>query len=106
MPKTPTLAQVNKAMAAVSAALQDMTVPEDFEDTLNELSNTLQGIQDAIIEQTQQVLINTLAADNAELQALNQKINDLCNDLDQTTATIKTVATTVGTVASIIGGLV
>ncbi|HEY4323816.1 MAG TPA: hypothetical protein VGN20_07510 [Mucilaginibacter sp.] len=106
MPTTPTLAQVNDAMAAVNAALQDMNVPENFEDALNELSNTLQGVQDAIIEQTEQALINTLAADNAELQALNQKIKDLCNDLDQTTATIKNVSTTVGTIASIIGALV
>ncbi len=106
MPATPTLAQVNAAMAAVTAALNDMNIPDGAEDILNDLSNTLQSIQDAIIEKKEQDLVDALAADNSELQDLNQQICDLSDKLDSASETINKVSSTVGTIASIIGALV
>jgi ABC-type transporter Mla subunit MlaD len=106
MPNLPTLDQVNAAMAAVNTALQDMNVPPSFETTLNNLSNVLQGIQDAVIEKKEQDLVDALAANNDELQQLNKQISDMCKDLDQVSDTIRSVSNTVGTVASVIGALV
>jgi methyl-accepting chemotaxis protein len=106
MPNLPTLDQVNAAMAAVNTALQDMNVPVSFENTLNRLSNVLQGIQDAVIEKKEQDLVDALAANNGELQDLNRKINDMCKDLDHISDTIQSVSRAVGTVASVIGALV
>lgn len=106
MPDTPTLAQVNAAMAAVTAALNDMNIPDGAEDILNDLSNILQSIQDAVIEKTEQDLVDALAANNDELQDLNKKICDLSDKLDSASATICKVSNTVGTIASIIGALI
>jgi len=58
MPATPTLAQINAAMAAVNAASQDINIPGEMEDALNDLSNVLQGMQDAIIEKTEPDLVS------------------------------------------------
>jgi chromosome segregation ATPase len=106
MPNLPTLQQVNAAKAAVNAALQDMNVPVSFEETLNNLSNVLQAIEDAVIEKREQELVDALADNNEELQGLNSKINDMCKDLDHVATVIKSVSTTVGTVASVVGALV
>jgi archaellum component FlaC len=106
MPETPTSAQVNAAMAAVTSALADNTISEQMEDALNDLWNVLQAIQNAIIGNTEQALVAALAAQNTQLQALNQKINDLSAGLDKASATIQSVSNTVGAIASIVGALV
>lgn len=106
MPATPTLEQVNAAMEAVKEAMQDITVAPEVQVILSGLSNVLQDIQDAIIEKTLDDLVNTLAADNDELQALNDKINALAGDLGNAAASVQKVAATVGIIASIIGALI
>jgi hypothetical protein len=106
MANTPTLADVNSAMAAVTAALRDNSISSEMEDALNSLWNALQAMQDAIIEDTEKDLVTTLAAQNAELLQLNDKINKLASDLDKTSATINKVSTTLGTIISVIAGLI
>jgi len=51
-------------------------------------------------------LVDALAANNTELQALNKKINDLAGDLDKAAAAIQTVSTAVGKVAAAVAALV
>lgn len=106
MANTPTLAQVHEAMQAVNNALQDNTISEEMEDALNELCNVLQGMEDAIIQDTEEALVNALVDQNEQLQALNKKINDLACNLDTASEKIKSVSTTVGTIVSIVAALV
>lgn len=106
MANTPTLAQVHAAMQAVNEALLDNTISDEMEDALNELCNVLQGMEDAIIQDTEEALVNALADQNEQLQALNKKINDLASDLDVASEKIKSVSTTVGTIVSIVAALV
>ena len=106
MANTPTLAQVHAAMQAVNDALQDNTISEEMEDALNELCNVLQGMEDAIIQDTEEALVNALVDQNEQLQALNKKINDLACNLDTASEKIKSVSTTVGTIVSIVAALV
>ncbi|HEY4323828.1 MAG TPA: hypothetical protein VGN20_07570 [Mucilaginibacter sp.] len=102
----PTLEQVNAAMAAVDTALQDINISQDMEDALNDLSNVLQRIQNATIAGMQQSLVNALAANNADLQALNKKIADLSAELDRTAATFQSLSRTLGTVVSAVTALI
>lgn len=106
MANTPTLEQVHAAMQAVNDALQDNTISEEMEDALNELCNVLQGMEDAIIQDTEEALVNALVDQNEQLQALNKKINDLACNLDTASEKIKSVSTTVGTIVSIVAALV
>ena len=106
MANTPTLEQVHAAMQAVNDALQDNTISEEMEDALNELCNVLQGMEDAIIQDTEEALVNALVGQNEQLQALNKKINDLACNLDTASEKIKSVSTTVGTIVSIVAALV
>ncbi len=106
MSTTPTLAQINAAMAAVDAALQDTDITPELQTALDQLSNVLQGMYDATVAKTEQDLVDALAANNAELQALNTKVNELSAALDSASDTIQSVSNTVGTVASIIGALI
>lgn len=102
----PTLPDVNAAIAAITAAQQNIDIPENVQDALGSLSNVLQDIADTIIENDEQTLVSSLSDSNKQLLNLIEQINQLSAGLDKTSATIQTVANAVGTVASIIGALV
>lgn len=102
----PTPDQINEAMSAVATARQDPDVPPAIKTELEKMSNVLQDIQDALIEQTEQDLVDALSNNNAELVDLTNKISSLSADLNSTAATIQTVSTAVGTVVSVIASLV
>jgi len=102
----PTPDQINEAMSAVAAARQDPDVPAAVRTELEKMSNVLQDIQDALIEQTEQDLVDALTNNNAELVDLTKRISSLSADLNSTASTIQTVSTAVGTVVSVIAALV
>ncbi len=102
----PTLPDVNAAIAAITAAQQNIDIPENVQDALGSLSNVLQDIADTIIENDEQTLVSSLSDSNKQLLNLIEQINQLSAGLDKASATIQNVANAVGTVASIIGALV
>src|SRR5579872_800305 len=102
----PTLEQIGAAMDAVNAALQDATVPPAAETSLNQLSNVLQAMQDALIEKTEQDLVDALAANNQQLQNLVKTVNDMSENLDNASATLQKVSTTAGTVISVLSSFI
>ena len=93
-------------MDAVNAALQDATVPPAAETSLNQLSNVLQAMQDALIEKTEQDLVDALAANNQQLQNLVKTVNDMSENLDNASATLQKVSTTAGTVISVLSSFI
>ena len=102
----PTPEEINEAMDAVNAARGADDISDAVKTQLEQMSNTLQDIQDAMIEQTEQALVDALASNNKELLDLTDKINQLATDLDKATATLKTVSSAVGALTSVLGALV
>jgi len=92
----PTLDQVNAAMDAVNAALQDPSITDSMQSSLENASNVLQDTQDSLINKSEQDLVNALSSSNSQLTALSQQVNDEVTALGKVSAGIQKAANVIG----------
>lgn len=101
----PTLEQVNAAMDTVNTALQDPSISDTMQSNLQNSSNVLQGIQDSLINKSEQDMVDSLSLGNAQLTALSQQINNEVTALGKVSADIQKAADAVGALTGIIASV-
>jgi hypothetical protein len=101
----PTLNQVNTAMEAVNAALQDPSITNSLQCSLQNASNVLQDTQDTLINRSEQDLVDALSASNTQLAALSQQINDEVTALGKVSAAIQKAAGAIGALTGVLAAI-
>jgi paraquat-inducible protein B len=101
----PTLDQVNAAMDAVNTALQDPSISDPLQSSLQNASNVLQETQDSLINKSEQDLVDALSASNTQLATLSQQVNDEVTALGKVSADIQKAANAIGGLTSVLAAI-
>jgi predicted transport protein len=100
--KLKTLEQISKAMEEVNEASQNPEITQQEQKALDQISVTLQKMQNDIILKTEKELVSALSQPVKDLIKLSKALNNSTDELKKISKTVQAVSRTVGVLVKII----
>lgn len=100
--KLKTLEQISKAMEEVNEASQNPEITQQEQKALDQISVTLQKMQNDIILKTEKELVSALSQPCKDLIKLSKALNKSTDELKKISETVQAVSRTVGVLVKII----